>query len=523
MTHSLALLPSGLLLLSSLAAQSEEATPSRAGLPGDAPTGIEWIDGPDLLKHASYLASDELGGRLTGSAGQLATARYIAERFEELGLEPLGDAEEDDQRGWYQRYPISRVSLDDAGTALVLGDQQYDQGFSVLADPANTAVDATGDLVRVERRGEVPDLEGRIPVVMLSTPKLPSKDVNLAFATAMSAFMRSRGIANRLSKKGARAVLFCVPDDESGVTTTLNYVGLAPGMAQMEFAADRGGGMAAMAQAWKAPIPQVFLSSAPTKVVKAALDSGEPLQAALQLKYLADPDAHAVNVVGCLRGSDEALASEAVIYTAHMDHVGRRMDGDVFNGADDNASGTAGLLEIAEAYARAGERPRRSIIFLSVSGEELGLWGSAWYAENPTWPLEQIVAGVNTDMIGRSGPESDVDEVTVTPSYRHPMFSTIVRDAAEIGGALGMTFSSGDKYYTRSDHYNFAVKGVPVVFFCNGEHEDYHQVTDHADKLEPEKMERIARIAYWVGRRVAQADDRPRTLGRSRDWQGTPR
>ena len=126
-------------------------------------------------------------------------------------------------------------------------------------------------------------------------------------------------------------------------------------------------------------------------------------------------------------------------------------------------------------------------------------------------------------MIGRSGPESDVDEVPVTPSYRHPMFSTIVRDAAEIGGSLGMTFSSGDKYYTRSDHYNFAVKGVPVVFFCNGEHEDYHQVTDHADKLEPEKMERIARIAYWVGRRVAQADDRPRTLGRSRDWQGTPR
>jgi hypothetical protein len=99
------------------------------------------------------------------------------------------------------------------------------------------------------------------------------------------------------------------------------------------------------------------------------------------------------------------------------------------------------------------------------------------------------------------------------------MFSTIVRDAASFAEQLGCTFSSGDKYYTRSDHYNFAQKGIPVVFFCTGEHEDYHQVTDHADKLDGAKMERIARLSFWTGWSVANADERPRKLGRQPAWR----
>ena len=163
-------------------------------------------------------------------------------------------------------------------------------------------------------------------------------------------------------------------------------------------------------------------------------------------------------------------------------------------------------------------RPRRSIIFLSVSGEELGLWGSQFYSDNPTWQLDKIVANINTDMIGRSGAESGPMEVTVTPSYRHAKFSTIVRDSVGFAKHLGMSFTSGDKYYQRSDHYNFAKKGIPVVFFCNGEHEDYHQVTDTADKLDGAKMQRIARLAFWTGWPVANADDAPQNLGRQQKW-----
>jgi Zn-dependent M28 family amino/carboxypeptidase len=121
-------------------------------------------------------------------------------------------------------------------------------------------------------------------------------------------------------------------------------------------------------------------------------------------------------------------------------------------------------------------------------------------------------------MIGRSGPESGPDEVTVTPSYRHAKYSTIVRDSVGFAKQLGVSFTSGDKYYQRSDHYNFAKKGIPVVFFCSGEHEDYHQVTDTVDKLDGAKMERIARLAFWTGWHVATVDPVPRGLGRQKKW-----
>jgi Zn-dependent M28 family amino/carboxypeptidase len=176
-------------------------------------------------------------------------------------------------------------------------------------------------------------------------------------------------------------------------------------------------------------------------------------------------------------------------------------------------------MAIATAFAKSAAKPRRSVIFLSVSGEELGLWGSAYFAGHPTWELGNVVANINTDMIGRSGPESGPTEILVTPSHRHRMFSTIVQDAARHAEVLGASFKSGDKYYQRSDHYNFAKKGVPVVFFCNGEHEDYHQVSDSADKLDGVKMERIARLAFWTGWSVVEADERPRVLGRREGWR----
>jgi hypothetical protein len=231
-------------------------------------------------------------------------------------------------------------------------------------------------------------------------------------------------------------------------------------------------------------------------------------------------DIKAKNVVGFLKGSDPVLSQEAIVFSAHMDHVGVRYDGDVFNGADDNASGTSGLLEIARAFAVAKERPRRSLVFLAVSGEEKGLWGSEHYSKHPTWPLENIVANVNTDMIGRSGPESGPEEVTVTPSFRHEKFSTMVRDAHAFAKVLGIGFQNGDTYYARSDHYNFALKNIPVVFFCNGEHADYHKVTDTADKLDGVKMERIARLAFATGFSVANADERPQILRKCADWDG---
>jgi Zn-dependent M28 family amino/carboxypeptidase len=228
-----------------------------------------------------------------------------------------------------------------------------------------------------------------------------------------------------------------------------------------------------------------------------------------------DPKATASNVVAVLEGRE--LAREAIVYSAHMDHVGVRIDGDPFNGADDNASGTSGLLEIAQAFAE-GEPPARSVVFLAVSGEELGLWGSAWFADHPTWPADRIVANVNIDMIGRAEVKDGRIHMQVTPSHAHEKYSTIVRDSVAMAGKLNISLSSGDTYYQRSDHYNFAKKGIPVVFFCDGEHPDYHQVTDHPDRLDYASMEAVARLAFWTGWEVANRRERPRDLGAQPAW-----
>ncbi len=489
------------------------------------PDGMEAIDRVGLLAHAEHLSSDAFGGRLTGTSGQVEAARYIAARFEQLGLEPMGDpredAGEDGARSYFQHYPIERTSL--SGAALRIGEQRYGAGFGVLPSTSMDPVEGEG-WVFVSAREPLPELTGKIAVATLRAPKLRTTKIEEVFGASLRTFGRARGLARRAAKAGAVAIVYCIDDDQC-IPTAMNYFGLSPGKPLVSFGDDQG--MGEMANAWRVSVPQCFLSARLSATLLEALGVEDPVDAAavgascaggLSVAVTVEQDAKAENVVAVLRGSDPELAAEAVVYSAHMDHVGTRYDGEVFNGADDNASGTAGLLEIAEAYTTAANRPRRSILFLAVSGEELGLWGSQWFAENPTWPLPSIVADVNIDMIGRVGPESGADEITVTPSYRHSMFSTIVKDAAVLASHFDLSFTNGDKYYTRSDHFNFAKRGVPVVFFCCGEHEDYHQVTDHADKLDGDKMERVARLAYWIGHQVAQADERPERLGRASGW-----
>mgnify|MGYP002623920196 FL=1 len=547
------------VLVAAFAAPAQ--APAPAEVAPDAPRAVEppaamrSIEKDELLRHATFLASEELGGRLTGSPGQEAAAKYIAEHFAELGLEPLGDpvAEGDERdaagaRSFYQRYGIQRTFVTDA-TRLVVGDLEMADGFAVLGGRETTA-DVKGK-VRFcgfgRTRGssaDVPEdesLEGVIAVVAVKGPRgrVPKEPtVEQKFGLSFGTFGMLGRTSSALAKKGAAAVLFVMHDDPIGLADVLNYLALAPGKDTIEAnfpGADPGmGGLGRMAGGGE--VPTLVLSVPASKALlgelgvdldayvayvdgDGELPSGRDGTAgALRLVVEHDADATACNVVAVLRGSDPELADEAVVYSAHMDHVGRRIDGDVFNGADDNASGSAGLLAIAGAFARAETRPRRSVVFLSVSGEELGLWGSQYYSDHPTWPLDKIVADVNTDMIGRSGPESGPMEVTVTPSYRHPKYSTLVRDAQRFAAELDMSFSPGDKYYMRSDHFNFARKGIPVVFFCNGEHEDYHQVTDHADKLDGDKMQRIARLAFWTGWHAANADEAPQALGRQEAW-----
>ncbi len=231
------------------------------------------------------------------------------------------------------------------------------------------------------------------------------------------------------------------------------------------------------------------------------------------LQWYETQGVRAPNVAGLVRGSDPQLADEYVVYSAHMDHVGvGRPDasGDsVYNGADDDASGTAVVLELAEAFGALNPPTRRSTIFLLVSGEEQGLWGSRHFATDPPVPLEAVVANLNADMLGRNW----TDRVVAIGKEQSDLGETLDAVAAahpELGIRPIEDPWPEENFYRRSDHFNFARRGVPVLFFFNGTHEDYHRPSDEAELIDAEKAARIGRLMFFLGVEVAERDARPR-------------
>jgi hypothetical protein len=218
----------------------------------------------------------------------------------------------------------------------------------------------------------------------------------------------------------------------------------------------------------------------------------------------------APNTVGILEGSDPSLKQEYLIYSAHMDHIGITpgQPDSINNGADDDGSGTVGVVELAEAFSRRAVRPKRSIVFLTVSGEEKGLWGSRYFSEHPTVPIRQVVADLNIDMIGRNWP----DTIVAIGKEHSDLGSTLDR-VNRAHPELRMTAIDDiwpeERFYFRSDHFNFARKGVPILFFFNGVHPDYHQVTDSPDKINGEKEARILRLLFYLGQELGNAPQRP--------------
>jgi hypothetical protein len=221
------------------------------------------------------------------------------------------------------------------------------------------------------------------------------------------------------------------------------------------------------------------------------------------------------NVLGFIEGSD--LKDELIIVTAHYDHLGKH-DSLIFNGADDDGSGTVAAMEIAEAFMlakNAGHGPRRSVLVMAVSGEEKGLLGSKYYTDHPIYPLENTVANLNIDMIGRIG------DFHTDPNYVYligsDMLSTELHNISEavneeyVGLDLDYTFNKEDdpnRYYYRSDHYNFAKNNIPVIFYFNGIHEDYHKVTDTVEKIDFKKIETITRLVFLTAWQLANRDER---------------
>ncbi|MEM7185935.1 MAG: M28 family metallopeptidase [Bacteroidota bacterium] len=222
------------------------------------------------------------------------------------------------------------------------------------------------------------------------------------------------------------------------------------------------------------------------------------------------------NVMAFIKGSEKP--EEVIVLSAHYDHVGMH-DGEIFNGADDDGSGTVAMMEIAEAFQTAvnnGQGPKRSILFLHVTGEEIGLYGSKYYSENPIYPLANTVCNLNTDMIGRIAPEKKD-----SPNYiyligsdklsqgLHDLSEAVAKKYSDL--ELDYTFNADDdpnRFYYRSDHYNFAKNNIPVIFYFNGVHEDYHKPTDTPDKIEYDLLAKRAQLIFQTTWEVANQEER---------------
>ena len=222
------------------------------------------------------------------------------------------------------------------------------------------------------------------------------------------------------------------------------------------------------------------------------------------------------NVLAYIKGTEKP--DEIIVISAHLDHVGME-DGEIFNGADDDGSGSMAILEIAEAFqkaVKAGKGPRRSVLFLHVTGEEKGLLGSKYYTENPTFPLENTVCNLNIDMIGRVDERHTIDSNYVyligsdkLSTSLHQVSENINTKYTNIN--LDYTYNDDNdpnRFYYRSDHYNFAKHNIPVIFYFNGVHEDYHKPTDTPDKIEYDLLATRTRLIFHTAWEIANRKER---------------
>ena len=459
----------------------------------DLNQAVSSITPDDVHNRIALLAHDSMMGRDTPSPGLDLTAQYIAAEFQRLGLEPGGD-----NGTFIQRYPLTEIhaSLEvavEGGEDLVAGQDV------VQIDGAATPHGVTGPTILVTGTGEP---GGRFPIagsVVLLAAKYDPESRNLTETTQqLLATVRSR-------EPAAVLILADYPDRIWRFFARMQR----PTQVVRGYVEGTQQGPPVLAVSPTAAVELLGMTPSTEGDLAAREISGLSITVTANRTV---SETSAPNVVGILEGSDPVLKNEYLVYSGHMDHVGFRsgMEGDsIFNGADDNASGTVGIIELAEAFAMFEPRPKRSMIFLLVSGEEKGLWGSGHFADNPTVPVEQLVANFNADMIGRNW-----SDTIVVIGKEHSDLGTTMNRVNEEHSELGMTAIDDiwpdERFYFRSDHYNFARKGVPVLFFFNGIHEDYHRASDEVEKIDADKAARIVKLMFYLGVEVANAPERPK-------------
>jgi len=474
-----------------------------------AATFAELIDVKDLRQNLYILASDAMQGRETGQPGQRMAAEFVAGKFEKAGLETV-------QGSYFQ--PVPLISSQIKGGHMHFGSAHGhfmenfmpSQGVSIgrIEDSAPVFV---GYGVRDGDWDDYKDLDvqGRVVVMLKGAPS----GVDSAWADD---FDMKRSLAESL---GAQAVVATMESFESLLPRYERWITRD----RMRLNIEREGTGPTVPTFW---ISDDLMSGVlgNMKKVHKRLGKGKgrgPLEDGILIEMdIEKRSFDSENIWGALPGSDPELADEWVVISCHYDHIGAK-DGEIFNGADDDGSGTVSLIECAEAWteaAKQGHGPRRSVLFLAFVGEEKGLLGSDWYTSNPAIPLARTVCDLNIDMVGRTDAEHPDSDRYVYLIGSDKLSSDLHRISEEANEnftqlALDYTFNAPDdpnRYYYRSDHYNFAKHNVPVIFYFSGVHEDYHGAGDTPDKIHYEKLSEIARLVFHTSWNVANRDTRLR-------------
>ncbi len=468
------------------------------------------ITADDIKTHVKFLASDELEGRGTGTPGNQKAAAYIVQQFTNYGLKPAGAG-----GSWYQPFDfVSAVQLgknNSLSISPMIGPKrplEADKDFRPLGFSSNSSVKAAAvfagyGISAPEKNYDDYaglDVTGKVVIALRYGPD--GNDAHSEFYK----FTSFRNKARYARDKGAAALILVDPldddlvklsYDQSFATSGIPCVSMQKNILERIFEP--------MNRDLKHLQDSIKSSRKPV-----AFDLPE-LTVALETEIVKVMGKTA-NVIGMLEGSDEKLKNENLIIGAHFDHLGYGGPGsgslqpdvhEIHNGADDNASGSAGLLEIAQQFAASSEKPRRTIVFLAFSGEEMGTLGSQYYTNNPVFPLTSSIAMLNMDMIGRMKDNS----ITVSGVGTAAVWSDLVKKSNSGKDTLTMkTVADG---FGPSDHASFYTKDIPVLFFFTGNHPDYHKPSDDWDKINVSDEERVVRFVYRIANEFQQVAEKP--------------
>lgn len=504
--------------LLAMACNSSQKTVGDNGVESKKPVAdpqqyAETITEAELKEHLYIYAADDFEGRETGEPGQKKAVAYLENEYKKIGV-PAAKADGD----YMQKVPLKMSKLPKG--AIIVDGKAYENGQGLLTFSAAEGI--YDDIVYAaygiedENYSDYKNLDvtGKLVLIKAGEPTNTDGTFVISGTAEKSVWSNmSESIGKRFEaaeKNGAKGVLYYDENNFGRFKSRFDFMEKNDS-GRMGLKVDNPDTFfnffidADFAKGLLASIAEDNTPKTISKKVELAVKSS-------------DEDVDSENVVAFIKGSE--MPNEYVVFSSHLDHIGITPEGEINNGADDDGSGTVALLEIAEAFKKAadeGNGPKRSVVFLHVTAEEKGLLGSQYYTDyEPIFPLNQTVSNLNIDMIGRIDPKR-TGERNYIYLIGSDKLSTDLHNLSEevntkyMNIELDYTYNDENdpnRFYYRSDHYNFAKNNIPIIFYFNGTHDDYHRPGDTPDKINYDLLENRTRLVFYTGWEIANRNDR---------------